>query len=638
VAPARDALIVATDQYTDPGLLQLRSPAQDAEQLSRVLGTPEIGAFAVTTVFNQPSYAVNEIVQDFFADRSPDDLLLLHFSCHGVKSEDGELYFATANTRLQRLDATAVSAEFVNRLMNRSRSRSIVLILDCCYSGAFARGLIARGGDTVQLKERFDGRGRVVLTASNAMEYSFEGTEPSGTGRPSIFTSELVRGLETGEADRDRDGEISLDELYEYVYERVTDVTPNQTPRKWTFDVQGKLFIAHSPYTAPSAAAPLPVALVAAIESPYSSIRRGSITELASLLVSDDSGLAENARWALERLRHDHDPDVSSTATMALGVLDTPVSGSASVDADSPGHRSDRPIADEPKRLRTQDSGGGSPRRARSRIKTWRARPRFLLELTSVLLGAIVLIVAIAILAPRQAQAEVPSVAGNTRQAATEQLARSKLTYEVRARPDKAPKDTVLATDPPAGTRLTPGDVVIVYVSSGPKEVAVPKVKGKEKDDAKRLLQGAGFIVKEVPVTDAPEKDGIAIETDPPAGTHLAEGATVKLKISTSGKPLPDLAGQTVAAAEQALRALGLRPIVQERWSARVLTGRVIETSPPAGQRVPKGATVQVLASKGPAPTTTINRPRPTNLPPPTNPIPTPLTTIPTITTFPDTT
>jgi uncharacterized caspase-like protein len=168
VASARDALIVAADQYTDPGLLQLRSPAQDAEQLSRVLGNPEIGAFAVTTVFNEPSYAVNEIVQDFFADRSPDDLLLLHFSCHGVKSEDGELYFASPNTRLQRLDATAVSAEFVNRLMNRSRSRSIVLVLDCCYSGAFARGMIARGGDTVQLKERFDGRGRVVLTASNA--------------------------------------------------------------------------------------------------------------------------------------------------------------------------------------------------------------------------------------------------------------------------------------------------------------------------------------------------------------------------------------------------------------------------------------------------------------------------------------
>jgi beta-lactam-binding protein with PASTA domain len=592
--------------------------------LSRVLGNPDIGAFAVTTVFNQPSYAVNEIVQDFFADRSPDDLLLLHFSCHGVKSEDGELYFASPNTRLQRLDATAVSAEFVNRLMNRSRSRSIVLVLDCCYSGAFARGMIARGGDTVQLKERFDGRGRVVLTASNAMEYSFEGDEPSGTGRPSIFTSELVRGLETGDADGDRDGEISLDELYEYVYRRVTDVTPNQTPRKWSFDVQGRLFIAHSPYTAPSAAAALPAALVAAIESPYPSIRRGSVTELARLLRSDEPRLAENARQALELLRHDHDPQVSLTATAALDVPATSVTNLASVDADSPAHRSDRPI-DEAKHPQAEGSGRGSHRRARWRIKTWRARPRFLLELTSVLLGAIALIVAVTVLAPRQAQAEVPIVAGTNQQAATERLTRSNLKPQVRLRPDKSPKGTVLVTDPPAGSKLSPGDVVVVYVSSGPKLVAVPKVRGKKKADAKRLLSNAGFVVKEVPVTDASEKDGTAIETDPPAGKLLAEGQTINLKFSAR---LPNFASQPVADTEQALRALGLRPTVQRQWSTSVLAGRVISTSPRAGQPVAKGATVKVLASLGPASTTTTNRTLPTN-PPPTTTFPPPPTTSP---------
>ena len=37
----------------------------------------------------------------------------MHFSCHGVKDEDGELYFAMANTVLRGLGATAVAAEFV---------------------------------------------------------------------------------------------------------------------------------------------------------------------------------------------------------------------------------------------------------------------------------------------------------------------------------------------------------------------------------------------------------------------------------------------------------------------------------------------------------------------------------------------
>lgn len=74
--------------------------------------------------------------------------------------------------RIEHLDATAVSADFVNTAMARSLSRRIVLLLDC-YAGAFGRGSASRAGGGVELKGRFDGRGRVVLTASNAMEYSY---------------------------------------------------------------------------------------------------------------------------------------------------------------------------------------------------------------------------------------------------------------------------------------------------------------------------------------------------------------------------------------------------------------------------------------------------------------------------------
>ena len=43
----------------------------------------------------------------------------------------------------------------------------------------------------------------MVLTASNAMEYAYEGEELHGQGSPSVFTAALVRGLRTGEADLD---------------------------------------------------------------------------------------------------------------------------------------------------------------------------------------------------------------------------------------------------------------------------------------------------------------------------------------------------------------------------------------------------------------------------------------------------
>ena len=317
----RSALIVASDSYTDPGLQRLRAPASDAQALAGVLRDPDIGGFEVRTLLNEPAHEVTLAVEEFFADRRPDDLLLLHFSCHGVKDEGGELYFAAANTRMQRLAATAVPAEFVNRRMGRSRSRRVVLLLDCCYAGAFERGMTARAGAGMDIEEQFGGRGRAVITASSAMEYAFEGDELADAREqaPSVFTSALVEGLETGEADRDQDGLVALDELYDYVYDRVRAVTPNQTPGKWTFGVQGELVIARRsrPVTTP---APLPPEMQEAADSPFAGVRAGVVPELARLLRSRHAGLALAARLTLERLADDDSRTTAATAAAALAV------------------------------------------------------------------------------------------------------------------------------------------------------------------------------------------------------------------------------------------------------------------------------------------------------------------------------
>ncbi len=326
VLGARSALIVASDEYTDPGLRRLRAPAKDAQALATVLRDPGIGGFEVRTLLNEPAHVVNLAVEEFFADRRPDDLLLVHFSCHGIKDEDGELYFAATNTTLRALGATAVAADFVNRRMNRSRSRRIVLLLDCCYAGAFERGMTARAGAGVGIETQFGGRGRAVITASSAMEYAFEGDELADTHelQPSVFTSALVDGLATGDADRDQDGMIALDELYDYVYDRVRTATPNQTPGKWAFGVQGDLFIARRarPVTVP---APLPAELQEAIDSPFAAVRAASVQELVRLLQGRHAGLALAARMALERLTEDDSRMVIASAVTALRTEAIPI-------------------------------------------------------------------------------------------------------------------------------------------------------------------------------------------------------------------------------------------------------------------------------------------------------------------------
>ncbi len=316
----RVALLIANEQYEDEDLRQLVAPAHDAEGLATVLADAEIGGFEVETLLNAPSYQIRRTVEEFFDDRKRHDLLLLYISGHGIKDTDGKLYFATTDTSRKLLRATAVSAAFVNEIMHRSRSRRQVLLLDCCYSGAFARGMFVRAGRTISAGEYFqEGRGHVVLTASDALQYAFEGEQIKGEGSRSVFTQALVNGLATGEADLDADGQISVDELYDYLYDRVTDQMPEQKPRKWVFDLEGEIIIARNPNPAVKPAA-LPPELQDSMADLRPWVREGAARQLGRLLQSDDEQLALAARAALTQMMDD---DSQQVRRVVAGILET---------------------------------------------------------------------------------------------------------------------------------------------------------------------------------------------------------------------------------------------------------------------------------------------------------------------------
>jgi len=245
----RYALIIACSEYQDHSLKELLKPGKDARALNAVLSHPNIGNFDVKILINKEAHIVNQEIETFLNDRKPGDTVLLYFSCHGIKDEDGQLFFASTNTNLGLLGSTTTSANFVNNAMLRSRSKSQILLLDCCYSGAFSKGMIAKSDERAVTKDQFQGKGRIILTASDSMQYSFEGDELSERWENSFsfFTGLVIYGLQTGEADKDNDGKISSNELYEYVYDKITDRTPNQRPQKWSF-VEGDLIIAKNPY------------------------------------------------------------------------------------------------------------------------------------------------------------------------------------------------------------------------------------------------------------------------------------------------------------------------------------------------------------------------------------------------------
>jgi branched-chain amino acid transport system substrate-binding protein len=173
---AKVALLIGVSEY-EPGLTPLPAAVKDVEAMQRVLLHPDIGGFDdVTLLVNPQRHVMEEAIEILFDNRQKDDLVLLFFSGHGIKDESGKLYFAARNTRKTDkgvpVKATTVPANFVHEVMSNSRSKREVVILDCCFSGAFAEGMLARDDGFVDVKNQLGGEGRAVLTSSTSTQYS----------------------------------------------------------------------------------------------------------------------------------------------------------------------------------------------------------------------------------------------------------------------------------------------------------------------------------------------------------------------------------------------------------------------------------------------------------------------------------
>jgi uncharacterized caspase-like protein/Tol biopolymer transport system component len=271
----RAALVIATSIYQDPELRQLRAPAHDADDLAEVLGDPRIGAFTVTRVIDRDERQIRREIDVFLSGRGIGDLVVVYLSCHGLLDRRGRLYFAAADTAKNQLGSTGILAAWLLEQLDDCRARRQVLILDCCFSGAFARG--SKGVADLDLERRLagHGRGRTVLTASRAGEYSFEGQAlPDAGVAGSVFTAGLVEGLRTGDADTGGDGYVSVDEAYDYAYNYVQFSGASQTPQRWIYGGEGAMVLSVSPAGIATTPTSRPEALAASLE-PADIERRG---------------------------------------------------------------------------------------------------------------------------------------------------------------------------------------------------------------------------------------------------------------------------------------------------------------------------------------------------------------------------
>ncbi|MBT9548654.1 MAG: caspase family protein [Candidatus Sericytochromatia bacterium] len=249
---SKQALLIGigTFKHSQFGLNKLNSVANDVSAMERVLGNPEIGGFDVKKLIDVDFSLLQEEIAEFFSKSSKEDVKLLYFSGHGILDDNGKLYFAATNTKKEKhlISATTVHSTFVQEKMFECTAKRQIIILDCCFSGAFDPLLNQKGNSAINFQNTLGAEGRVVLTSSSQTQYSFE---KEGEAL-SIYTKYLVQGLESGDGDMNNDGDISIIELHEYAKGKVQEIIPSMTPKIITLKDKGfDICIAKAPIVDP---------------------------------------------------------------------------------------------------------------------------------------------------------------------------------------------------------------------------------------------------------------------------------------------------------------------------------------------------------------------------------------------------
>ena len=191
---------------------------------------------------------------------------------------------------------------------------------------------------------------------------------------------------------------------------------------------------------------------------------------------------------------------------------------------------------------------------------------------------------------PAATALSVPNVVGSPFERAQSLLSRFRV--ERSERGAREPAGTVLEQSPAAGTRIEPGAVVALIVSSGgrPESIEVPNVVAQEIDAATAAL--SEFRVEREPVASV-EPAGRVLTQEPAAGSSVAPGGSVRLRISDGSRlQLPSFTARRVAQARADAQANGLTLTISD--GPDDADAIVRDQQPAAGTEVARGGEVRV--------------------------------------------
>jgi len=242
----RHAVLIGCSEFPKAPreLARLRCPENDVDGMHEILTARPWGLFGEQQTHVVKNKTHDEIlfkIEEVLNNATKDDMVVIYYSGHGRCDDQGWLYLAALNTDTRYLSSTSVPAQLIKSSIENCASSKVVLILDCCFSGAVGKVFLRGGGVDGELRHISEGRGTFILTASTKLQTA---REREGD-RYGLLTKHIIYGVQEREADADGDGLVSIHELYKYVHQRVRDEGP-QEPQLIVPEARGDLHLART--------------------------------------------------------------------------------------------------------------------------------------------------------------------------------------------------------------------------------------------------------------------------------------------------------------------------------------------------------------------------------------------------------
>lgn len=208
--------------------------------------------------------------------------------------------------------------------------------------------------------------------------------------------------------------------------------------------------------------------------------------------------------------------------------------------------------------LRQLSDGGATRTQSRPPVMwTWAA----ILTIGAVIAAVVFWLVT---LAPQEfmpdSSREVPELVDMPSAEALDRLRELELTtISVEQTSDTIANDHVISTLPEAGSVLTAGDSITVYVSTGPETAKVPAIGRMSEEDYREKIEDLGLTVGIVSKRDDPtEAAGRVLSVSPEPGTEVQSGTGIEMVVSSGNVQVPDVVAQPMQVAKSMVESLGL--------------------------------------------------------------------------------